>query len=60
MSVQLICGAVVEKEGGEKSVGGEGLLFVPKTKTFDRVPLREPAHAKVLVPIRGNDVRFVR
>jgi len=38
---------------------GGGLLFVPKTETFDRVSLREPAHADVLVPVCGDDVRFV-
>jgi len=43
----------------EEGVGREGLLFVSKTETFDRVSLREPAHANVLVPVRGNDVRFV-
>jgi hypothetical protein len=50
--------AVVKKER-EKGVGEESLLFVPKTETFDCVTLREPAHANVLVPVRGNDMRFV-
>jgi hypothetical protein len=46
-------------EAGGKVVGGGGVLFVPKTETFDRVSLREPAHANVLVPVCGDDVRFV-
>lgn len=47
-------------EGREEEDGvGEGLLFVPKTETFDRVSLREPAHANVLISVCGNDVRFV-
>ena len=35
------------------------LLFVPETEAFNRVSLREPTHANVLVPIRGNDVRLI-
>jgi len=35
------------------------LLFVPETETFDRVTLREPARANVLVPVRGDDVLLV-
>lgn len=45
--------------GGGGSLGGEGLLFVSKTEAFDLMSLREAAHANVLVPVRGNDVRFV-
>lgn len=39
---------------------GDTLLFVSKTEAFDRVPLREPTHANVLVPVGGNDVRLIR
>ena len=35
------------------------LLFVSKTEAFDCVPLREPTHADVLVPVGGNDVRLI-
>jgi hypothetical protein len=38
---------------------GDTLLFVSKTEAFDRVPLREPTHANVLVSVRGNDVRLI-
>ena len=38
---------------------GDTLLFVSKTEAFDRVPLREPTHANVLVPVRGDDVRLI-
>ena len=32
---------------------------MPETEAFDRVTLREPTHANVLVPVGGNDVRLV-
>ena len=38
---------------------GDTLLFVPKAEALNRVPLQEPTHANMLVPVRGNDVRLI-
>jgi hypothetical protein len=58
-----MCIAEINLHGGRLTnmlgVGKDTLLFVPKTEAFDRVPLREPTHANMLVPIRGNDVRLI-
>jgi hypothetical protein len=37
---------------------GDTLLFVPKAEALNRVPLREPTHANMLIPVRRDDVRL--
>jgi hypothetical protein len=46
--------------GGREEGKVKVLLFVPETEAFDRVPLREPACANVLVPVCSDDVCLVR
>jgi hypothetical protein len=46
--------------GGREKRNVRVLLFVPKTEAFDRVSLREPAYANVLVAVCGDDVCLVR
>ncbi len=48
-----------ERLSNMQGVGRNTLLFVPKAEAFNRVPLWEPAHANMLVPVRGNDVRLI-
>lgn len=54
---EMGCGEERRGERGEQSCFA--LLFVPETEAFDRVTLREPARADVLVPVRGDDVLLV-
>jgi len=51
--------SVQHMEGQGGGCRERALLFVSKTEAFDRVALRVPARANVLVSVRGDDVPLI-